>query len=353
MKKVRYALIGFGGIAEKRIAKEGFGCDRTRFNGVEYAELVGAFDRSPARREAVESLQLKWYESLQDIWDDETIDGVFIATNNTSHAALTLEALEHGKHVIVEKPIATAISDAEKMVDTARRKNLSLSVDHMMVNNVFNVKAAEIIRSGKLGKVTGSCFHMEFIMPPEQATSWRCSKVEEMGGPIGDVGSHCFYMAEFLLQKRIEWVAASYMPKMMPFAAEDGAYIKYGFNDGSMGSVRVSFAEERGGIAGSMTSNGYEIYGEDAVLRGFCTLTQLSGAEGEIVKIRLEIDNGHEHYDIDPGQYENIYQPLIRKHALSVLNNTPDDASDGLHNLKLCISAHKSAQENGKKLIID
>lgn len=355
MEKVRYALIGFGGIAENRIAKEGFGCDRSRFNGVEGAELIGAFDLAAHRRSAAEKLGLKWYDSVEAIWQDPAVEAVYIATNNASHAALALAAMEHGKHVIVEKPAATEIADAEKMVAAARSKKLSLTVDHMMINNVYNIKAAEVVKSGRLGTINDSSFHMEFAFgfTPEEAATWRCSKVEEMGGPIGDVASHCFYMAEFLLQKRIEWVAASYMPKILPIAAEDGACIKFGMAGDMLGSVRVSFAEKRGGLAGTLTSNGYEIYGSEAVLRGYCTMTQFSGLPGEALRIRLELDNGIEQQRIDAADPKNIYQTLISKHALSIRSNTPDDGSDGLHNLKLCALAHQSARQGGCKKIVD
>ena len=354
MEKVRYALIGFGGIAENRIAKEGFGCDFSRFNGVDGAELIGAFDLVPQRRNAVEKLNLKWYDSLDAIWQDPAIEAVYIATNNASHATLAIEAMNHNKHVIVEKPVATSIEDAEKMVALARSKKLSLTVDHMMINNVYNIKAAKIIQNGLLGTVNDGCFHMEFAFgfTPEEAATWRCSKHEEMGGPIGDVASHCFYMAEFLFQKPIEWVAACYMPKILPIAVEDGAYIKFGMPGDVIGSVRVSFAEQRGGLVGTLTSNGYEIYGSQAVLRGCGTMTQLSGLSGEPIGIRLELDNGIEQQSIAVDGAKNIYQTLITKHAASIRANTPDDGSDGLRNLKLCALAHQSAQDLGRKISV-
>ena len=64
MKKIKYAIIGFGGIAENRIAKEGFGCDKARFNGLPNAELVGATDMNPAREDAAKALGLKWYKDM-------------------------------------------------------------------------------------------------------------------------------------------------------------------------------------------------------------------------------------------------------------------------------------------------
>ena len=63
MGKVKYAIIGFGGIAENRIAKEGFGVDTSRFAGHAQAELVGVTDVNGARKAAAADLGLKRYSS--------------------------------------------------------------------------------------------------------------------------------------------------------------------------------------------------------------------------------------------------------------------------------------------------
>ena len=211
--KVKYVLVGFGGIAENRVAKEGYACDVTRFKPLKNAVLVGATDLNPARQAAAEALGLTWYPSLDAVLADTTVDGVYIATNNASHAKLACAALKAGKHVIVEKPIATSIADAKAMNRLAKAKKLSLTVDHMMVNNAWTVAGKAALAKGRLGKVNDSCFHMEFAYgyDPAEAATWRCSKVEEMGGPIGDVASHCFYVAEFMFGKKIKKVADAMM----------------------------------------------------------------------------------------------------------------------------------------------
>ena len=354
MSKIRYAIIGFGGIAENRVAKEGYGCDKTRFNGLEKAVLTGATDMNPARKEAAEALGLKWYDNMDAVLADPEVDAVYIATNNASHAALACAALEAGKHVIVEKPAATNVADAEKMVALAAAKGLSLSVDHMMVNNAWNIKAKEVMADGKLGAVNDSCFHMEFAYgyDPAEAATWRCSKIEEMGGPIGDVASHCFYVAEFVFGKKIAKLAAVYYPKIVQMVAEDGAYIKFFFEDGTQGSVRASFSELRGGLGGTLTNLGFELYGDKAVLRSYGSMFQLSGHAGEPVRMRLELDDLGKVEEVPPAGIQNIYQTLIEHHAESVQNGTPVNAEDAVHNLKLCAAAHESAQNGGKVIDI-
>lgn len=350
MAKVRYVLVGFGGIAENRVAKEGYACDRSRFRPLKTAQLVGATDLNPARKAAAEALGLKWYASLDEVLADKSVDGVYVATNNASHAAIAIAALKAGKHVIVEKPIATSVADAKKMDALARKKGLSITVDHMMVNNAWNIAAAKAVQSGSLGKVNDSCFHMEFAYgyDPAEAATWRCGKVEEMGGPIGDVASHCFYVAEFIFGKKIAKVAAVYYPKVMKIRAEDGAYIKFFFEDGTQGSVNAAFSEMRGGLAGTLTNLGYEVYGDKAAMRGFGTMFQLSGYADEPIRIRLERDDGKAVSEIRPGKIQNIYQALIEGHAKSVQSGKPLTAQDAIHNLALCAAAHKSAQNGGK-----
>ncbi len=354
MKQIRYAVIGFGGIAENRVAKEGYACDKSRFAPLEKAVLTGATDMNPARRDAAEALGLKWYENTDAILADPEIDAVYIATNNASHAAIACAALEAGKHVIVEKPIATSVADAQKMTDLAKAKGLSLSVDHMMVNNAWNVKAQEVAASGKLGTVNDSCFHMEFAYgyDPAEAATWRCSKIEEMGGPIGDVASHCFYVAEFIFGKKIVKLGAVYYPKVMDIKAEDGAYIKFFLEDGTQGSVRASFSEFRGGLGGTLTNLGFELYGDKAVLRSYGSMFQLSGHDGEPVRMRLELDDLGTVQEVPPAQIQNIYQTLIEKHAESIQNGTPLTGEDAVHNLKLCAAAHESAQNGGKLITV-
>lgn len=348
--KIKYALVGFGGIAENRVAKEGYALDGKRFKPLKNAVLTGATDVCAARKDAAEALGLKWYDSLDAVLADKAVDGVYIATNNASHAEIAIKALKAGKHVIVEKPIATTIADAKAMNKLAKAKKLSLTVDHMMVNNAWNIAGKMAMAKGKLGKVNDSCFHMEFAYgyDPAEAATWRCSKVSEMGGPIGDVASHCFYVAEFMFGKKIKRVAAVYYPKVMKIKSEDGAYIKFFFEDGTQGSVNCAFSEMRGGLAGTLTNLGYEIYGDKAAMRGYGTMFQLSGHDGEPINQRLEIDDGKKVCAVKPAKIQNIYATLISDHAKSVIDGKPLNADDAIHNLALCAAAHESASKGGK-----
>ncbi len=353
MSKINYGLIGFGGIAENRVAKEGFARDVARFPNppAEYA-LLGACDLNPARKGAAEALGLKWYDDVDALLADPTLDAVYIATNNRTHSPLAMKALEAGKHIIIEKPLSPKIADAEELARVAAKKGLSLTVDHMMIHNKLNTYAKDLVSKGALGEVNDACFHMDFAygFSPEEAATWRCSDVGELGGPIGDVASHCFYMAEYILGGKIDSLAAVYYPKTLSIAAEDGAYIRFKIDGKLAGSAHVAFSEPRGGLGGTLSNLGFEIYGTDAVLRSFGTMFQLSGYPDEPVPMRLELDHftRQEKITLDDVATPNIYQEVIRRHALSILDKKPLTPENGIRNVKQCFAAHESAQNGGK-----
>jgi 1,5-anhydro-D-fructose reductase (1,5-anhydro-D-mannitol-forming) len=350
---LRYAIIGFGGIAENRIAKEGFARDASRFKPLPGIELAAA-DISPARRGAAESLGLKWYDSPEAAIADPSIDAVFIASNNASHYRLGKKALEAGKHVILEKPMATSLEQARKLVALATARKLSLAVDHMMVHNSYNVKARDMIAAGGLGEVNDITLHMEFCYgsTPEEAAAWRCARPSELGGPIGDVGSHCLYMAEFLTGSSIQSVAAVFTPRTLKIRAENGAFIRFQTKSGLTGSARASFNDPRGNLAGTLLNLGYEVYGAKATLRSYGALFQLSGHPGEPVKIRLELEEGGGAREVGVGDVTNIYQQVILGHAAAIRSGERLTGEDGFHNLELVEAAYRSAAQGGKAVVI-
>ncbi len=283
---LRYAIIGFGGIAENRIAKEGFARDASRFEPLPGIELTAAADVSSVRRPAAERLGLKWHDSPEAVFADPAIDAVFIASNNASHYPLGKKALEAGKHVILEKPMATRLEDARRLVDLAAARGLSLSVDHMMLHNSYNAKARDLVAAGALGEVNDITLHMEFWYgaTPEEAATWRCSRPSELGGPIGDVGSHCLYMAEFLLGSPVRSVAAVFAPRTIKIRAENGAFIRFETASGLTGSARVSFNDPRGSLAGTLLNLGFRSLrdgGGAPVLRHALPALGTSGRAGE------------------------------------------------------------------------
>lgn len=346
---VNYGLIGFGGIAENRIAKEGFALDRTRFNEAVPMRLVAATDINPEKKDAAETLGIRWFDSIESLLASERIEAVFIATSNSSHSKIATQALEAGKHVMIEKPIATDLEEGRKLKTLAAEKNLSLCVDHMMTQNAYNIRCRDIIASGRLGTMDHIVLHMEFLYgaTPDEKASWRCSKPEEFGGPIGDVGTHCLYMAEFLLDDRITSLSCTYTPPTLDIAVENGAIIRFSTKTGKNGTARVAFDQTRGGLSSTLSNLGFEVYGNEGCIRTRGTLFQLSGHPDEPIQQSIEQVIGDTTKYISLNDVNNIYQAQIAQHARSIRSGNRLDGSEALHNLEMVFACHESAKKGG------
>jgi predicted dehydrogenase len=277
---------------------------------------------------------------------------VFIATNNRSHAPLAEQGLRAGRHCLIEKPISTTLEDARRLQELARERRLSLTVDHMMTENAYNRRARELVAAGAIGEVNDISLHMEFSYgsTPQEAATWRCADASEIGGPIGDVGSHCLYMAEFLLNGRVKSLSCVYTPRTLEIAVENGAFVQFRLDNGIYGTARVAFNQPRGGLGGTLGNLGYEIYGSKGVLRGYGTLFQFSGHPGEPIPIHLDLDRFAQTEAVEVDQVDNIYQSVIGRHAESILRDRPLDGDDALHNLELVLACYASADQRGRMI---
>lgn len=92
--------------------------------------------------------------NLDDLLNDDTLDAVVIATSVPTHGALACRALDAGKHVFVEKPLALTVEDARRVTDLAAERGLVAMVDHLLVYHPGLGKVKELIDSGELGSKT-------------------------------------------------------------------------------------------------------------------------------------------------------------------------------------------------------
>ncbi len=355
MRQIRYGMVGFGGIAEHRLAKEGFCLDRHRFAPAGEAILVAATDANPTRRPAAEALGLEWFPSATELVRESGIDAVVVASNNRTHAALALQAIQAGKHVFIEKPIGVSVEEVESLLDAAAVRHLSVGVDHMMTKNAYNQLARDLLADKAIGSIEHLVLHMEFSfgMTASEAATWRCADPAELGGPIGDVGSHCLYMAEFLTGEPIVTIQCAYAPKHVGIAVEDGATIRFETRSGLSGVARVAFDQPRGTLTETIANLGFEAYGSAGMLEAKGTMFQLSGHHDEPARLSLATVCSHSRVQHVPDLIENIYARQIGEHAHSILAGIPLDGSDGLHNLRLVQAAHDSARNGGSAVAVE
>jgi predicted dehydrogenase len=123
------------------------------FQGVENAQIVACCDLSVDRLAQAKAKypMLRTTTDYDAVLTDSSIDAVAIATPVATHYAFARKALEHGKHVLVEKPIAASVAEAESLVEIADKHRLILMVNHTFIYTGAVRKMKEIVECGELG----------------------------------------------------------------------------------------------------------------------------------------------------------------------------------------------------------
>lgn len=178
---------------------------------VELAVLVG---RDPHKTTAT-ARALGWAEASTD-WRQaiarDDIDVVDICTPGHLHAEIAIAALAAGKHVLVEKPLASTISDAEAMVAAARgaqRSGVQSMVGYTYRRVPALAHARDLISSGRIGEVRQmrASFLQDWLVDPTAPMTWRLRRETAGSGVLGDLGSHLVDQVQFLLDDAISSVS--------------------------------------------------------------------------------------------------------------------------------------------------
>jgi phthalate 4,5-cis-dihydrodiol dehydrogenase len=116
--------------------------------------LVAAADpRAEARARFAADFSAKIYQTVEELCADPTVDIVYVATPHQYHAAHAMRAAEHGKHLLVEKPMALTLEDCATMIDAARRADVHLIVGHSHSFDAPILRTRELIAGGAFGAV--------------------------------------------------------------------------------------------------------------------------------------------------------------------------------------------------------
>lgn len=177
---MRYALIGCGRISTNHIKA-------AVNNGL---EIVAVCDVLPEHMDAVlekHGLQsdpkIRRYTDYKELLDQEKPELVSIATESGSHAEIALEAIDRGIHVIIEKPMAMSISDAEEIIRRSRKKGVKVSVCHQNRFNVAVQKMRKALEDGRFGTLSHGSVHIRWNRNKDyyDQAPWRGTWAEDGG----------------------------------------------------------------------------------------------------------------------------------------------------------------------------
>lgn len=239
---VKIGIIGCGKITEVRHAPE--------YSENPNCEIAGFFDVVPEKAaEFAQQYGGRAFASVEEMLASD-VDAVSVCVANRFHAQISIQALEAGKHVLCEKPMATTEADCEAMVAAAAKtgKYLMIGLNQRLAK--AHVKAKEILDSGELGEVL--TFETHFGHPgPEgwtgSANSWFFDKKTAQFGVMADLGVHKTDLIYYLTGKKIVSTSAvlSTVDKRYPDGrlvdVDDNAIALYTLENGAVGTMHVSW----------------------------------------------------------------------------------------------------------------
>ena len=231
---VRYGILGFGLHGVRRLVPAFAETKASTLNGIWRRDLA------KAQANAAEYSVGRVFASAEALCASPEIDAVFVTSPDSLHREHTLLALRHGKHVLCEKPLAMNADDVREMMAAADEKQLRFGAAFNFRYNASSERVRSWIQEGKIGRPRLA--HCQFTFDSTtSARQWIYEPSLAMGGPIGDVGSHCIDLLRFVLGDEVTQVATTAAADQASGQLEAGAAISLGFAGGTFGAVTVSF----------------------------------------------------------------------------------------------------------------
>lgn len=226
---IKVGLVGYG------FAGRGF--HSYLINRVPELKLAAIAVRSPERRaQAERDHGVATFETVGDLLARGGVDLVVLATPHDTHASLAIEAMNAGKHVVVDKVMCLNTREADAMIEASRRAGVLLSVFHNRRWDWDYLTVKKVLEEGLLG--TPYLFEVT-IMGNRPPRGWRAT-VEAGGGLLYDWGAHLIDQALQLVPSRVEAVTCNLQYR--GWGAEIGSYghVQMRFENGVLYNVEIS-----------------------------------------------------------------------------------------------------------------
>jgi predicted dehydrogenase len=220
------------------------------------AKLVAIASRRPGA--AAETLQkhapnetdAEALDDPQALLAREDIDAIYLPMANEEHAEWALKAIDHGKHVLIEKPMALKVADIDAIDAAARANNVTVMEGFMYRFHTQHDFVRDLIDSGKIGEVR--TVKTAFAFPMKPARLYRINRnIANGGGAMWDIGPYAVHTARHWFDN--EPVAATAMAKLNEHGADVSLSGIFDFGDGRYGHFEMSFEHARRSV--------YEIIG--------------------------------------------------------------------------------------------
>lgn len=258
------------------------------------------------------------------------VDAVYISSTNEKHEASVLHAASLGLHVLCEKPLATSLAAAQRMVQACAQAGVVMGTNHHLRHNSAHRQMRDKIRQGALGRlVSARVLHSVYL--PAHLQGWRLKDKGAGGGVVLDIAVHNADSLAFLLGEYPTEVVAMTSNSGMAEGMEDNAMSVWRFPCGLTAFTHQGFNTPFADV-------GLEVHGTQGSLKGVGILHQ--GPDG-----RFDFKNAQGEQALPLDQI-SLYNRGVQNFHLAIQGQTNDmaDGQAGVRSLAVALAVLESAQ---------
>lgn len=319
---LRVALVGMGRIGRVHLQA---------LSGARGAEVVGVFDLNTdlARERAAAANVQRVFASWQEILGDSDVDCIGVLLPHDVHEQYAIEALEAGKHVVCEKPLAPTLPECERMLAAARSTGRHLFPVHNRVYSLAVAKMSELLHEDAIGEVylaqtTG------FEAPPTVQT-WLATP-RGGGGVLMSQAVHPMYVLRWLLGDVARVSCLFGDRKVVDMSAEDHAVVLLKFANGIAAEMTCTFGIAHGPLDHSITFHGRDGY------------LQLSGQRLHAIAPRVFGDTELHEVPLNETDHGSAFRTMWEDYARGITEGVPtrQTGEDGMRAVEIVQAAYRS-----------
>jgi UDP-N-acetyl-2-amino-2-deoxyglucuronate dehydrogenase len=315
---INFGLLGCGRIAKRHAELLGTG-------QIAGARLAAVCDVIPERARAYgERFNVPWFTSMDEMLASPDVDAVSILTPSGMHAEHAIAVAAAGKQVIVEKPMALRLEDADAMIRACDAAGVKLFVVKQNRFNVPVLKAREALDAGRFGKLVLGTIRVRWCRDQSYYAqdSWRGTWAQD-GGIMTNQASHHIDLLEWFLG-RVESVHARAVTALVDIEAEDTAVATLKFANGALGIIEATGATRPKDLEGSLSVLGS---GGSVVIGGFAVnkITAWNFVEPQAADEEIM-----EKFSVNPPNVYGYGHQAYYEHVVDCLTNGSPALVDGL-----------------------
>lgn len=244
---LNFALVGCGRIAKRHSELLGLG-------QINRARLAAVCDLQESKAKKIGDIfSVPYYLDMHQMMQKEKVDVIVVLTESGNHAKNVIDLAKYGKHIVVEKPMALTLDDADAMIKACDKSGGKLFIVKQNRFNVPVIKLRQALEQGRFGKLILGTVRVRWCRPQDyyDQAPWRGTWAMD-GGVLTNQASHHIDMLEWMMGD-VESVFARSATALAKIEAEDTAVVTLKFRNGALGVIEATTAVRPKDLEGSIS----------------------------------------------------------------------------------------------------